>query len=92
MDEDIPDKLQHYTNAFMLHTPTRSNGGFPLLAEDSGSKMAWITALQDTVRNSKRPPAHTPAAAAPPSPPQLDTYSYHEEDETTFTPNVTTVY
>jgi hypothetical protein len=51
VDEHVPDKLQHYTNAFMLHTPSRSNGGFPLLAEDSGSKMAWITALQDTVRN-----------------------------------------
>ena len=38
----------------MLHTPARSNGGFPLLAEDTGSKMAWMTALQDTIRNNKR--------------------------------------
>ena len=90
MDEDVPDKLQHYTNAFMLHTPSRSNGGFPLLAEDSGSKMAWIAALQDTVRNSKKPAAaRTEVTPAPASPP-FHTHSYEEED--TFTPNVTTVY
>ena len=88
VDEEVPDKLQHYTNVFMLHTPSRSNGGFPLLAEDSGSKMAWITALQETVRNSKTPPtkAETPSLPSP----QYDHHSYEEEE--TFTPNTTTVY
>ena len=54
VDEEVPAKLQHYTNIFMLHTPARSKGGFPLLAEDSASKMAWISALQTSLRDYKR--------------------------------------
>ena len=88
-------RLQHYTNGvFMLHTPARSNGGFPLLAEDASSKVAWIQALQDTVRNSKRSPAHAVAvtAKAEGTGAHFSEHRHSYEEEDTITPKVTTVF
>ena len=97
MDEAVPDKLQHYTNIFMLHTPARSKGGFPLLAEDAMSKTAWITALRDTVRCSKHPvqlrsklEAAATASASPSGLCTREQLSY--EDEENISAKVTTVF
>jgi hypothetical protein len=89
VDEEVPEKLQHYTNVFMLHTPVRSKGGFPLLAEDSASKMAWISALQASVRNFKRlsPSRDVACASAQRREQRL---GYEEEDNITSS-KVTTV-
>lgn len=94
VDEEVPEKLQHYTNIFMLHTPARSNGGFPLLAEDASSKMAWIRALQDTVRNNKRSPTHAEAVrtAEDKTGAQFSEHRHSYEEEDMITPKVTTVF
>ena len=82
VDEEVPAKLQHYTNIFMLHTPARSKGGFPLLAEDSASKMAWISALQASLRDYKRlsPSRDLPCSSAQRREQRL---GYEEEDNIT---------
>ena len=105
MDEDVPGKLEHYTNIFMLHHPMRPKGGFPLLAEDVTSKTAWIAALQETIRSSKNsvvqyaytpaPSAKVAAAAAatatvsPPTAQHREQHSYEEEE--TISKKVATV-
>lgn len=90
VDEEVPEKLQHYTNIFMLHTPARSKGGFPLLAEDSTSKAAWIAALQEAFTNSKHMrclEAGTPASSNAQCREEL---SYEEEEN--ISSKVTTVF
>ena len=57
MDTNIPEKLQHHDNMFMLHVPNRPGGGFPLLAESCEQKEAWIKALNAAIVNCKSTPA-----------------------------------
>ena len=40
---------------FMLHTPGRVNGGFPLYAENEDSKKAWMEALQRVIERTVEP-------------------------------------
>lgn len=87
VDEEVPEKLQHYTNIFMLHTPARSKGGFPLLAEDATSKAAWIAALQEAFTNSK----HMRVLEATSTSAQCREELSYEEEENIST-NVTTVF
>lgn len=84
VDEDVPHKLQHYTNIFMLHTPARSKGGFPLLSEDASSKEAWITALQEIIRGCRGLQSSDRVQC------QEDTHCYVAEEEL-LTCNVETV-
>ena len=90
MDEEVPEKLQHYTNVFMLHTPARSKGGFPLLAEDATSKGEWIAALQEAFTNSKHMRVLEAGTSASTSAQCREELSYEEEEN--ISTNVTTVF
>lgn len=56
MDENVQEKLQQYSNVFMLHVPNRPGGGFPLLAEDATAKKEWIEALEHVIQNARGSP------------------------------------
>ena len=56
VDEDVPERIKHNLNVFMLHVPARANGGFPLLAEDSAAKKEWMEALQCVIDDYKTSP------------------------------------
>lgn len=68
VDTNVPEKLQHHENMFMLHVPNRSGGGFPLLAESREQKEAWVKALSEAIVNCK-------------STPELYRVSTYEDDE-----------
>ncbi len=40
----------------MLHVPTRANGGFPLLTEDTHAKKAWMEAIQSAIDEYRASP------------------------------------
>lgn len=90
VDEEVPEKLQHYTNIFMLHTPARSKGGFPLLAEDATSKAAWIAALQEAFTHSKHMRVLEAGTSASTSAQCREELSYEEEEN--ISTNVTAVF
>ena len=69
VDEVLPPKFKDTAFGFMLHTPGRENGGFPLLAETEESKKAWMEALQRVIAMVIEPSDESVA---------IDTY---EEDE-----------
>ena len=54
-DEVLPAKFKDTMFSFMLHTPGRGNGGFPLYAENEESKKAWMEALQRVIESSVEP-------------------------------------
>ena len=55
MDEVLPPKYKDTMFGFMLHTPGRVNGGFPLYAENEESKRAWKEALQRVIEGTVEP-------------------------------------
>lgn len=55
VDEVLPPKFKDTMFAFMLHTPKRGNGGFPLYAENEESKRAWMDALRRVIESSVEP-------------------------------------
>lgn len=69
MDEILPAKVKDTVFGFMLHTPGRTNGGFPLYAENEESKKAWMKALQKVIEETVEPADESVAA------------STYEEDE-----------
>lgn len=49
VDELLPPKFKDTMFGFMLHTPGRVNGGFPIYAENEDSKKAWMKALRRVI-------------------------------------------
>jgi hypothetical protein len=55
VDEVLPSKFKDTVFSFMLHTPRRGNGGFPLYAENEESKKGWMEALRRVIDSSVEP-------------------------------------
>ena len=55
MDEVLPPKFKDTMFGFMLHTPGRGNGGFPLYAENEEAKKAWMEALRRVIEDLIEP-------------------------------------
>ena len=49
VDENLPEKLEHHANIFMLHVPNRQGGGFPLMAESADSRKSWMKAIRGII-------------------------------------------
>lgn len=56
VDTEVPERLKHCLNVFMLHVPNRANGGFPLLTEDASAKKAWMQAIQAAIYKYRASP------------------------------------
>ena len=52
VDEDVPAKYGTCMYIFMLHTPHRGGGGFPLQAKSEEAKKEWMECLSSVINES----------------------------------------
>ena len=50
-------------HSFMLHTPNRAGGGFPLLADSETSKQEWIVQLNQVIAEAMGTPDESVATS-----------------------------
>lgn len=50
--DTVPRHLSDQQYVFMLKVPSRSGGGFPLMAETEQSKKQWMEALQASINGT----------------------------------------